>query len=291
MRVRPFAFAASLIGLVSVPATAQESALKTTHVAGNVYMIEGRGGTIGVSVGKDGILIVDDQFAVLAGAIRAALKDLDKGELKFVLNTHYHGDHTGGNRIFGKEATIIAHRNVRQRLSTPQQIRGKTQPPMDEVGWPIVTFDDAVSVHFNGEEILMMHVPEGHTDGDAMVMFTESKVLHMGDQLFSGWFPYVDLDHGGTVQGYLANLEKVLATVDADVKIIPGHGPLSTLDDVRKARDMIAETTDLITRRMEAGKSLEEIQEEGLPEKFASFDWQFISTARWIEQVYHGLSR
>jgi len=274
--------------VMAVPVLAEDVEIKTTHVAGHVYVLEGYGGNIGVSVGDDGILLVDDQFANIADKIRAALAAVKKGDVSFILNTHFHGDHTGGNTVFGHEAVIIAHDNVRQRLSTPQQMWGETRDPMDAVAWPVVTFDEAVSVHFNGEEIKLFHLPNGHTDGDALVYFTGSNVLHMGDLLFSGIFPYVDLEHGGTVEGFVANQEKVLAMgLPADVKVIAGHGPLSTLDHVRDSVGMIRATTALIRKEIDAGKSLEDIQKAGLPETFASWDWSFITTDRWIETIWN----
>jgi glyoxylase-like metal-dependent hydrolase (beta-lactamase superfamily II) len=268
-------------------AQAEEVEIAVTHVAGNVHMLTGRGGNIGVSVGRDGILLVDDQFAPLAPRIRAALAEIGEGAPAFVLNTHFHGDHTGGNPGFGKEATIIAHVNVRERLSTPQEVWGETRPPIDAEGWPVITFDESMHVHFNDEEIVVVHAPRGHTDGDAIVYFTRSNVLHMGDQLFTGHFPYVDLDHGGTVAGYLANIEEVLEMgLPEDVKVIVGHGPLSTLDDVRAQRDMIEGTVRIVRGRMAEGKSLDQIKQEGLPAQYASFDWNFIPSDTWMETIH-----
>src|SRR5690242_9404394 len=175
--------------------------IKATKVAGNVYMLEGAGGNIGVSVGADGILIVDDEFAPLADKIRASLKTLGQGKLKFILNTHWHGDHTGGNVAFGPEATIIAHDNVRKRLATEQKVLGQTTPASPKEALPVITFDQSLSVHFNGEDIRAIHFPHGHTDGDSVIFFSASNVVHLGDDLFAGRFPFVDLDSGGSVEG------------------------------------------------------------------------------------------
>ena len=207
--------------------------IEVTPVAGNVYVLEGRGGNIGASVGADGILIVDDQFAPLAEKIRAALKKVNPGELQFVLNTHWHGDHTGGNRVFGTEATIIAHTNVRGRLSTPQTVRGRDVEPLPIEALPVITFDESLSIHFNGEEIRVIHFPHGHTDGDSVVFFTGSNVVHMGDTFFAGRFPFVDLASGGDVKGLTRNIQTVIDRLGADAKIIPGHGPLSTPQDLK----------------------------------------------------------
>ncbi|HKR60894.1 MAG TPA: MBL fold metallo-hydrolase, partial [Pyrinomonadaceae bacterium] len=169
--------------------------ITATKVNGNIFMLQGQGGNIGVSVGADGILIVDDQFAPLADKIKAALKTLGEGKLKFVLNTHWHGDHTGGNAQFGPEAPIIAHDNVRRRLATEQKSEffKRTTPASPKEALPVITFDKSLSVHFNGEEIKVIHFPQGHTDGDSVIFFTTSNVVHMGDDFFVARFPFVDL--------------------------------------------------------------------------------------------------
>ena len=252
--------------------------IKTTHVSENVYMLEGRGGNIGVSVGADGILIVDDQFAPLAEKIRAALKKLGEGKLKFVLNTHFHGDHVGGNPEFGREASIIAHANVRKRLRAGDS-------PMVKEGLPVITFDDALSVHFNGEEIRAIHFPSGHTDTDSVIFFTQSNVVHMGDHFFNGRFPFVDLKRGGDVAGYTKNVGEVLKELPPDAKIIPGHGALATLDDLKAFHAMLAETTEFVKKRLDEGKSLEQIRNEGLPDKWDGWGEGFISEDRWIAAI------
>ena len=263
--------------------------IKATKVAGNVYMLEGAGGNIGASVGPDGILIVDDQFAPLADKIRAALRQLSPGNLEFVLNTHWHGDHTGSNPAFGKEATIIAHDNVRQRLSKEQTIMGETNPPMVKEGLPVITFGESLSIHFNGEEIKAIHFPHGHTDGDSVIFFTGANVVHMGDDFFTGRFPFVDLASGGSVQGLIANIEKVLGQISADTKIIPGHGPLSTPADLKTYHDVMVETVGIVRQKVEAGKDLATIQKEGLPEKYKEWGSGFINTETWIQIVHESL--
>src|SRR5258705_1387650 len=180
--------------------------IKTTKVAGNVYMLQGSGGNIGVSVGPDGILIVDDEFAPLADKIKAALKGLGEGKLKFILNTHWHGDHTGGNGVFGPEAPIIAQTNVRKRLADGYSSPNYNVKPAPKEALPVVTFDQTLSVHFNGEEIRVLHFPHGHTDGDSVIFFTTSNVVHMGDDFFAGSFPFVDLERGVYVGWVVLNL-------------------------------------------------------------------------------------
>ena len=256
--------------------------IETTPVAGNIYMLKGAGGNIGVSVGPDGILLVDDQFAPLAEKIRTALKELSERPLKFLLNTHFHGDHTGGNVIFGAEAHIIAHTNVRKRL--------QMESPAKE-GLPVLTFDDSLSIHFNDEEIRVIHFPNSHTDGDSVIFFTGSNVVHLGDLFFSGRFPYVDLHSGGDVEGLIRHIEQLLTELPPDVKLIPGHGPLSNIDDLKAYHQTLVETRDLIRGQIEAGKSLEEIKAVGLPQKWRSWGAGFISTGRWIEIVHRSLAK
>lgn len=254
--------------------------IKTTLVAKNVYMLEGAGGNIGVSVGKDGILIVDDQFAPLADKISAALKQLNPGKLKFVLNTHHHGDHTGGNAAFGaKEAIIISQSNARTRLAKD------TKLPPEAV--PVITFDHTASVHFNGEEITLLHVGPGHTNGDAIIHFTGANVVHMGDQYVSAGFPYVDFSSGGDLDGYIATQQAVLAKVSPDTKIIPGHGPLATVQTLRDYNAMLVESVALVRKGMAEGKTLEQLRAAGLPEKWAAFGKDWITNARWIETIYN----
>ncbi len=254
--------------------------IKVIHVAKNVYMLQGEGGNIGVSVGDDGLLIVDDQFAPLAPKIEAALKQLHPGKLKFLLNTHHHGDHTGGNAYFGREAHIIAHENVRKRLANS---------PKEAL--PVITFDESLHIHFNGEEIRLTHLPHGHTDGDSMIYFTGANVIHMGDQFFSGRFPNIDLGGGGDVRGYIRNVEHVLTNLPPEVKLIPGHGPLSTAKELKELHEMLVATSGIVEKQIAAGKSLGEIKAAGLPEKWKSWSAPAINTERWIEMLYRGLSK
>src|SRR6185436_8830911 len=206
--------------------------IKTLPVAKNIYMLEGAGGNIGVSIGPDGNLMVDDQFAPLAPKIDAALQKLNPGKLRFLLNTHHHGDHTGGNAVFGaKEATIIAQSNVRRRLAGDANSKKEALP--------VITFDHSASVHFNGEEIKLLHHGPGHTDGDSIIHFTGANVVHMGDQFFNGGFPFIDLNSGGSVAGYIKTVATVLEKIPPDAKIIPGHGKLATVEDLKAFHAML----------------------------------------------------
>ena len=266
--------------------------MKATKVAGNVYMLEGAGGNIGVSVGDDGLLIVDDQFAPLADKIRAALKGIADKKLKFILNTHWHGDHTGGNVVFGPEATIIAHDNVRKRLATEQKstVFNTTTPASPKEALPVITFDQSLSVHFNGEDIRAIHFPHGHTDGDSVIFFPVSNVVHLGDDFFAGRFPFVDLESGGSVEGLVKNIGELVNKIPADAKLIPGHGPLSTLDDLKSYHRMLQQTTEIVRQKIAAGKTLDQIKSEGLPDEWKPWGAGFIKTDRWVETIYKSLT-
>lgn len=267
--------------------------ITATKVAGNVHMLQGRGGNIGVSVGVDGILIVDDQFAPLADKIKAALKNLGEGKLKFVLNTHWHGDHTGGNAQFGPEAPIIAHDNVRRRLATEQksELFKRTTPASPKEALPVITFDKSLSVHFNGEEIKVIHFPKGHTDGDSVIFFTTSNVVHLGDDFFVAKFPFVDLESGGSVEGLTKNIADIIPKLAADVKIIPGHGPISSVADLKAYHQMLVETTAIVRRKMRARRTLAQIKAEGLPAKWKEWGTGFIKTDAWLETIHRSLSK
>lgn len=265
--------------------------IKVHKVAGNIHMLVGAGGNIGISVGSDGILIVDDQYAPLADKIKAALKTLGEGKLKFILNTHWHGDHTGGNAAFSPDAPIIAHTNVRKRLAEGLNIPNRITPPAPKEALPVITFDDRLSVHFNGEEIRVIHTPPGHTDGDSVIYFPASNVVHMGDLFFVDRFPFVDLASGGDVEGYTKNVSDVLAKLPIGAKIIPGHGPLSTAEDLKRFQRMLVETTDVVRKKIAAGKTLDQIKTEGLPEEWKTWGTGFINQDRWLETIFTSLSR
>jgi glyoxylase-like metal-dependent hydrolase (beta-lactamase superfamily II) len=288
--------AATAFAVLAAPIAGQQQdfskvEIKTTKVAGSVYMLEGAGGNIGVSAGADGLLIVDDQFAPLAEKIKAALAAIDQGDLKFVLNTHWHGDHVGGNPVFGLEALIVAHENVRQRVSTEQTVRGQKVPPLPAAGLPVITFGEGLTIHFNGEGVVLIHAPAGHTDGDSIIFFPTSKVLHMGDHFFNGAFPYVDLASGGSVQGMAKNVAMALEAFPEDVKIIPGHGPLATRADMQKFQRMLVESMATVKAGIDAGKKLEDLQKAGLGDEWKDWGTGFIPTNFWIQTVYESLQK
>lgn len=279
--------------LLAAPAAAQQdfSAVEVTgeHVSGAVHMLTGAGGNIGVSAGEDGILIVDDQFAPLADKIRAALAAISPGDLEFVVNTHFHFDHTGGNAIFGKEALIVAHTNVRKRLADGAGVRGRPAEPAPKEALPVVTYDDGVSIHFNGEEIMIGHLTGGHTDGDSYIYFTDSNVVHLGDQFFAGRFPFVDTGNGGNAVGLRDSIGEVLEHLPPDAKVIPGHGPLSSVDDLKTYHRMLTECVATVKAGKDAGKSVEEIQAGGLPDEWKGWGSGFINESVFITSIFESL--
>lgn len=256
-----------------------EVPIRAFEVAGKVSMLQGAGGNIAASVGADGVLIVDDQFAVLAPKILAKIAEIGPGKLRLVLNTHWHGDHVGGNAVFGKDATIVAQENVRRRMQA-------TAPPQ---ALPMLTFDRDVTLHFNGEEIRVVHLAAGHTDGDSVVWFTDSNVVHTGDLFFAGHFPFVDLESGGTVDGFIAGVDAILARLPEGAKIIPGHGPLSARKDLEAYRTMLADSRDLVRAWKKRGLTLEQAKAEGMPDKYAGFAWEYMSAEGWIDTLWQSV--
>lgn len=279
-----------LLFLAAHPTVAQQDfskvEIKVTKVAGTVYMLEGAGGNIGVSVGEDGVVLVDDQFAPLAPKIREALKGITDKPIKFVLNTHFHGDHTGGNAQFSSEAPIIAHENVRKRLKEGGTVAGSEVKPAAKEALPVITFNDRATVHLNGEDIRAIHFPNGHTDGDSVIFFTESKVVHMGDDFVTYGFPFVDVRSGGSVAGMIAGVEKVLSMVPPEVKVIPGHGPLCTPEDVRKFAQMLKDTRALVAEAASQGKTADQMKQDRVLSKYEDLGKGFIKTDAWIDLLY-----
>lgn len=267
--------------------------LKTIHVSGNIYMLEGihgfAGGNIGVSIGDDGILIVDDQFAEMNVKIRNALSKLQEGKPKYVLNTHWHGDHTGGNIDFKTHATIIAHNNVRKRLMEEQTNAFATTPARPKQAWPVITFDESLTIHFNDETIKVLHLPNGHTDGDSIIYFTESNVVHMGDHYFAGMFPFVDIASGGNVLSFADNVKRTLDSVPDDVKIIPGHGPLSNKEELISYYKMLQDSIHFVQQNLDKDMTLEQLLENGLPDNLKSWATGFIKADSWLTFIYQSI--
>lgn len=261
--------------------------ITTQAIANNVYMLVGSGGNIGVSAGHDGILIIDDQYAPLAPKIQAALGELSSTQntdeivpVKYVINTHFHGDHVGGNAHFhdNNGATIFAHHNVRVRLLD--------NAALSQSSLPVVTYDNGISIHMNEDKLNVMHFA-GHTDGDSVVLFEEANVLHTGDLFFNGLFPYVDLDNGGNVQAYIDSVNALITQIDEQTKIIPGHGPLATKADYQAFVAMMEATYNAVKSQKAQGMTLAEVLEIGVAEQYASYDWRFITEPRWLTTLYH----
>ena len=272
--------------------------IKATKVSGNIYMLEGAGGNIAASIGEDGIVIVDDQFAPLADKIQASLKSLgitDK-PVRFVINTHYHGDHTGGNAPFANSgSTVIAQDNVRKRMATGGTAgNGGTihmeNKPAEKAALPIITFEHDVTVHLNGEDIRALHFPAGHTDGDSIIFFPKNNVVHMGDDFVRYGFPFIDVSSGGSVQGMIAAMEKATAQLPADVKVIPGHGQLSNLDDVREFTKMLKETSAIVQKALDEHKSLAQMKQDKILEPWKKWSGDFVNADVFIETLYNSLT-
>jgi len=232
----------------------------------NLYMLMGAGGNLGVLVGPDGTLLVDDQFAPLSNRINGAIKTIDPAEIRFLVNTHIHGDHSGGNENFKRMgSTVIAQDNVRKRMSS-SAVNSKTKevtPPRDKDAWPVVTFPTDMSVHINNEDIQLLYFGPAHTDGDVAVWFKSANVMHLGDMFVTYGYPYIDYEGGGSINGFISNLDKILGLMNDQTRVIPGHGPLSKKTDVQKFRDSLADIRDQVLAALKKGKKLEEIS--GLP--------------------------
>jgi glyoxylase-like metal-dependent hydrolase (beta-lactamase superfamily II) len=298
MRVHPgLACAATLLAGSVLAQQRDFSKVEVTSqkVAEGLYMLQGAGGNIGLSIGEDAAFLVDDQYAPLTPKITAAVKALTDKPVKFVLNTHWHGDHTGGNENLGTAGTlIVAHDNVRKRMSTEQFIQffNDKVPAAPTVALPVVTFNDTVTFHLNGEEIHAFHVPPAHTDGDSIVHFRHADVIHTGDTFFNGFYPFIDVDSGGSIEGMIGAADRMLALAKDTTKIIPGHGPLGTKADLKAFRDMLAGLVAAMKPLVDAGKTLEQAK---AARPFAAFDakWGngFFKADQMAALVYTDLSR
>lgn len=268
--------------------------VKVTKVAGNVYMLEGEGGNIGASVGDDGIVLVDDQYAPLADKIQAALRGITDKPIRLIINTHFHLDHTDGNAYFQSQAPIIAHDNVRKRLESGGvagnggSLHFNPQPQPKE-SLPILTFDHDVTVHLNGEDIRALYFPAGHTDGDSIIFFPKSNVVHMGDDFLTYGFPFIDIDSGGSINGMIDAMDKVVAMLPADVKVIPGHGAVASLDDMRAYLKMLNETRDIVQNALNQRKTFDQMKQARILEPWKKYSWDFITEDVYLETLYNSL--
>ncbi len=236
--------------------------IKTIELNSGIYMLMGMGGNIGVSIGEDGIFLIDDQFAPLTEKIKAAITKLSDKPIRFIINTHWHFDHTGGNENFGKEGSIIvAHDNVRERMTKDGFIKAfnKTIPASPKVALPVITFNDKITFHLNNLEIKVVHQNNAHTDGDSIVFFKTANVIHMGDTFFNEMYPFMDSSSNGSINGMINSVEHILAMVDNKTQIIPGHGPLADKKSLEKYHTMLVTVKDRMQKLMNQGKTLEEI--------------------------------
>ncbi len=255
--------------------------INAVPVADGLYMLEGSGGNIGILTGKDGVLMVDSQYAPLSDRIKAAIAELGGQTPVYLLNTHYHGDHVGGNANFAG-SLIIAHDNVRERMAANDDVA--------TAALPALTYQQRVTLHFNGQEIQVIHQLSGHTDGDSIVFFTGSNALHLGDNLFNNRFPFVDIDGGGSVNGLITNIRAALQMASEDTKIIPGHGSLATKADLARYLAMLEATSMFVQQQIGKDKSLDEILAEGLPEKWDDWGKHFINEERWLRTLHRSFS-
>jgi cyclase len=278
--------------LAALPALAQDFSkveVKATQLNATTWMLTGAGGNLGLSVGEDAVFLIDDQYAPLTERINAAIAKITPKPVRFVLNTHWHGDHTGGNENMGKAGVlIVAHDNVRKRMSTEQfiELMKMTVKPSPKAALPVATFGGTMSFHVNGEELRALHMPRAHTDGDAIVHFTRSDVIHMGDIYFNGMYPFIDASSGGTVEGTLAACDQALALATDRTRIIPGHGPLSNKAELKAYRDMVATVHARVKEQVAAGKAAEEIFAAGVTKDFdEKWGKGFIKPATFVQML------
>lgn len=278
--------------LIATPAFAQQDLskveIKAEQLAPGVAVLFGVGGNIGVSYGEDGTVLVDDQFAPLTAKIQAAVAALGATPVKFLVNTHWHFDHSGGNENLGKAGAIImAHDNVRVRMAAGATVAGNVTPPAAKVALPVITYADGLKLHLNGEEVRVIHVPAAHTDGDSFIHWTKSNVIHMGDLfMFGVSFPFVDSGSGGNVRGFVTAADKALAIADDQTKIIPGHGAMATKADLQNHRNMIATVIAKVEAGIKAGQTLDQIKASNPTDGFGVSPKGFISADRFVETVY-----
>ncbi len=271
----------------------RDAEIEPVKVAESVYMLKGLGGNIGVSIGDDGVFMIDDQYAPLTGKILEAIRTLSDDEVRFVINTHWHGDHTGGNENLGnKGAIIVAHTNVHKRLSNEQFMEAfnQTVPAAPDEAIPVITFDEGVTFHWNGDELHAFHMPHAHTDGDSIIHFRKSNVFHMGDIYFQNGYPFIDVGSGGSITGIIRACTHVLDMCDRNTKIIPGHGELSTPQELLSYRDMLVSMRSAIVAMIEAGSTREQII-AAKPTADHDERWGngFMQPDQWVGFVYDGL--
>lgn len=287
-------FVVFIFSVLSINAHAQAS-IKSIKVSDNIYMLTGVngfiGGNVAVSVGDDGMLLVDSLVSGRDKQLLEALKDIGDGKTRYLLNTHWHGDHTGGNAVLSERATIVAHDNVRHYLQHDQKNFFGERKASPEQAWPVLTFDSTMTVYFNDDTVKLMHYPHGHTNGDAVIYFKKAGVLHMGDTFFKDTFPFVDLTTGGNVLGLAKNIGEIIQSMPKDIKVIPGHGSLASIDDLKRYHQMLLDSITLVKKAIKAGKSIEQLQKQGLGDSFKPWSKGFIAEKDWIVFVYQSIEK
>ncbi len=280
------------IGMVEAK-TQNDVEIKTEDLGHGIYVLFGGGGNIGVSVGEDGIIMIDDQFAPLTPKIMAAVAELSEGNVRFLINTHAHGDHTGGNENLGEMgAIIVSHDNLRTRLmDTPFRQPGMAEArPIKEVGLPVITFNDKMSFHLNGDNARAHHVPNSHTDADSFIHFEGANIIHMGDLMFNYLYPYIDVDSGGNVKGMITGVRRALYMANENTKIIPGHGPMASKKDLAVYLALLEYGKDTVQNLMAEGKSLSEILKMEIVKDYDKvWSWNFINAERFVISIYRSL--
>lgn len=289
------AFTGATLLTIAVPAAAQMDEVKitATTIADGIHMLKGKGGNVGLLIGPDGTFMIDDQFAPLTGKLLSAIKGLGGDTPRFVINTHYHHDHTGGNENLGKlGVTIVSHDNVRKKLAEGATIKAfnKVIPPAPKAAVPVITFAEEMTFHLNGQTVHVFHSNNAHTDGDAIIHFREANIIHAGDTFFNGFYPFIDVGGGGSVQGVIAAVDKMLALADDNTKIIPGHGPLANKAQLIAYREMLTTAQGRLSKLKSSGKSAAEaVAEKPLSDLETTWGKGFLPTDKWITIVYEGV--
>ena len=292
---RPVLFTALFAFACALPLNAQNFdtvQVRSTLLSRGVFMLTGSGGNIGVAIGDDAVFVIDDQYAPLTPRILAAIAALTPRPVRFVVNTHWHFDHTGGNENIGKAgALLVAHENVRKRMSTDQFIEAfnRKEPASPAGALPVVTFTDGVTFHINGDSVVVTHTPPAHTDGDSFVMFTKANVLHTGDLFVSAGLPFVDLSSGGSIHGVIGAAARMLAVANTATKIIPGHGPVADRARLQAFHDMLVVLRDSMRVRVSARKTLEQVLADSITRPYAT-EWRG-GHDRFVRLLYQELSR
>jgi glyoxylase-like metal-dependent hydrolase (beta-lactamase superfamily II) len=276
-----------------IHAQLSQPAVTTTPVAGPIFIIQGAGGgNIGVIANPSGAFMIDAMDERSADQIRTALKALPGGDkIRIVVNTHWHSDHTDGNKVFGPGSVVIAHENVRSLLAKPQTMMGQQTQALPAAALQTITYSDKLTLWMGNMPVRLVHYPNAHSNGDTVVFIDEYKTIHMGDMFFHGMFPFLDVANGGSIENWVRQLDTIMATLPADTKIIPGHGPLCGIAELKSFRQMLFDSAEVVRKQMKEGKTLEQIKAAGLPDRFTPWTKGFLTTPQWLELVYRSLEK